>query len=133
MSRRKPPAVNQHVALIKHLEEEGDAIYHEAVGALFAGNPNPLGRAIFTNVTMITRSTAAWQWQIFASTSSGDPYATSASTWGLPTAHHFRALIPAVARPWGAAAPSRKAGDRRSHVAVQRLRQSHRRTGEESC
>jgi len=39
---RKPPAVNQHVALIKHLEEEGDAIYHEAVGALFSGNPNPL-------------------------------------------------------------------------------------------
>jgi uncharacterized protein len=39
---RKPPLVNQHVALIKHLEEEGDAIYHEAVGALFAGNPNPL-------------------------------------------------------------------------------------------
>ncbi len=39
---RKPPAVNQHVALIKHLEEEGDAIYHEAMGALFAGNPNPL-------------------------------------------------------------------------------------------
>jgi len=39
---RKPPAVNQHVALIKHLEEEGDAIYHEAVGALFAGTPNAL-------------------------------------------------------------------------------------------
>ena len=39
---RKPPQVNEHVALIKHLEEEGDAIYHEAVGALFAGNPNPL-------------------------------------------------------------------------------------------
>jgi uncharacterized protein Yka (UPF0111/DUF47 family) len=39
---RKPPLVNQHVALIKHLEEEGDAIYHEAVGALFAGSPNPI-------------------------------------------------------------------------------------------
>ena len=39
---RKPPAVNQHVALIKHLEEEGDAIYHDAVGALFAGTPNAL-------------------------------------------------------------------------------------------
>jgi hypothetical protein len=39
---RKPPSVNEHVALIKHLEEEGDAIYHEAVGALFAGDPNPL-------------------------------------------------------------------------------------------
>jgi uncharacterized protein len=39
---RKPPLVNQHVALIKHLEEEGDAIYQDAVGALFAGNPDPL-------------------------------------------------------------------------------------------
>jgi uncharacterized protein Yka (UPF0111/DUF47 family) len=39
---RKPPIVNQAVGLIKHLEEEGDAIYHEAMGALFAGNPNPL-------------------------------------------------------------------------------------------
>jgi predicted phosphate transport protein (TIGR00153 family) len=39
---RKPPIVNQHVALIKHLEEEGDAIYQEAVGALFAGAPDPL-------------------------------------------------------------------------------------------
>ena len=39
---RQPREVNEHVALIKHLEEEGDAIYHEAVGALFAGNPNPL-------------------------------------------------------------------------------------------
>ena len=33
---RKPPLVNEHVALIKHLEEEGDAVYHEAMGALFA-------------------------------------------------------------------------------------------------
>jgi uncharacterized protein Yka (UPF0111/DUF47 family) len=39
---RKPPIVNQHVALIKHLEEEGDAIYQDAVGALFAGSPDPL-------------------------------------------------------------------------------------------
>jgi predicted phosphate transport protein (TIGR00153 family) len=39
---RKPPQVNEHVALIKHLEEEGDAIYHEAVGVLFAGTPDPL-------------------------------------------------------------------------------------------
>ena len=39
---RKPLQVNQHVALIKHLEEEGDAIYHEAVSALFAGRPDPL-------------------------------------------------------------------------------------------
>jgi uncharacterized protein Yka (UPF0111/DUF47 family) len=39
---RQPREVNEHVALIKHLEEEGDAIYHEAVGALFAGSPDPL-------------------------------------------------------------------------------------------
>jgi len=39
---RRPKAVNQHVVAIKQLEEEGDAIYHEAVGALFSGNPNPL-------------------------------------------------------------------------------------------
>lgn len=39
---RRPPTVNQHVALIKHLEEEGDAVYHEAMGALFSGDPNPL-------------------------------------------------------------------------------------------
>jgi uncharacterized protein len=39
---RKPPLVNEHVALVKHLEEEGDAVYHEAVGALFAGKPDPL-------------------------------------------------------------------------------------------
>jgi predicted phosphate transport protein (TIGR00153 family) len=41
-SMRKPPIVYQHVVAIKQLEEEGDAIYHEAVGALFAGSPNPL-------------------------------------------------------------------------------------------
>jgi uncharacterized protein len=41
-SMRKPMTVNQHVAVIKHLEEEGDAIYHEAVGALFSGSPDPL-------------------------------------------------------------------------------------------
>lgn len=39
---RKPGMVNQHAAEIKRLEEEGDAIYHEAVGALFAGSPDPL-------------------------------------------------------------------------------------------
>ncbi len=39
---RKPIAVNQHVVAIKQLEEEGDALYHEAVGALFAGTPDPL-------------------------------------------------------------------------------------------
>ena len=39
---RKPQVVNQHVGLIKRMEEEGDAIYHEAVGALFAGKPDPI-------------------------------------------------------------------------------------------
>jgi predicted phosphate transport protein (TIGR00153 family) len=39
---RKPAIVNQHVVAIKQLEEQGDAIYHEAVGALFAGRPDPL-------------------------------------------------------------------------------------------
>ena len=39
---RKPPLVNEHVGLIKHLEEEGDAIYQDAVGQLFAGHPDPL-------------------------------------------------------------------------------------------
>ena len=34
--------VNQHAAIIKQLEEEGDEIYHEAVGALFAGTPDAL-------------------------------------------------------------------------------------------
>src|SRR5689334_17797880 len=39
---RRSVAVTQHVARIKQLEEEGDAVYHEAVGALFTGQPNPL-------------------------------------------------------------------------------------------
>ncbi len=39
---RKPKMVTQHVGRIKQLEEEGDAIYHEAVGDLFSGSPNPL-------------------------------------------------------------------------------------------
>lgn len=39
---RKPQIVNEHVGLIKHLEEEGDAIYHDAVGALFSGQPDPI-------------------------------------------------------------------------------------------
>jgi hypothetical protein len=41
-SIRKPSAVNMHAVEIKRLEEEGDAIYHEAMGALFAGHPDPL-------------------------------------------------------------------------------------------
>ena len=40
---RKPPTGERNAsAEIKQLEEEGDAIYHEAVGALFAGKPDPL-------------------------------------------------------------------------------------------
>jgi uncharacterized protein Yka (UPF0111/DUF47 family) len=39
---KKPTIVNQHAAVIKHLEEEGDTIYHDAVGALFAGTPDPI-------------------------------------------------------------------------------------------
>jgi predicted phosphate transport protein (TIGR00153 family) len=39
---RTPSQVTAQTAQIKKLEEEGDAIYHEAVGALFAGKPDPL-------------------------------------------------------------------------------------------
>jgi predicted phosphate transport protein (TIGR00153 family) len=39
---RKPAIVHQRVAAIKRLEEEADAVYHEAVGALFSGTPDPL-------------------------------------------------------------------------------------------
>ena len=39
---RKPKIVNQNTATIKQLEEEGDAVYHEAVGALFTGKPDPI-------------------------------------------------------------------------------------------
>ena len=39
---RKPRLVNLHVAAIKKLEEEGDAAYHESVGKLFSGQPDPL-------------------------------------------------------------------------------------------
>jgi predicted phosphate transport protein (TIGR00153 family) len=39
---RKTKLVAAKVAEIKKLEEEGDAIYHDAVGALFAGRPDPL-------------------------------------------------------------------------------------------
>ena len=39
---RKTKLVAARVAEIKKLEEEGDAIYHDAVGALFAGRPDPL-------------------------------------------------------------------------------------------
>ena len=39
---RKPALVNQHVAAIKKLEEEGDGFYHDAMGQLFRGQPDPL-------------------------------------------------------------------------------------------
>jgi predicted phosphate transport protein (TIGR00153 family) len=42
MAVKKPALVSAQAAEIKKLEEEGDAIYHEAVGALFAGTPDPL-------------------------------------------------------------------------------------------
>jgi len=41
-SIRRPQLVNQYTVEIKHLEEEGDAIYHEAMGALFSGQPDPM-------------------------------------------------------------------------------------------
>jgi uncharacterized protein Yka (UPF0111/DUF47 family) len=39
---KKPKIVAQRSREIKLMEEEGDAIYHEAVGLLFKGTPNPL-------------------------------------------------------------------------------------------
>jgi uncharacterized protein len=39
---RKPKIVNANTATIKQLEEEGDAVYHEAIGALFNGSPDPI-------------------------------------------------------------------------------------------
>ena len=42
MSIKKPSEVAASAAKIKLLEEEGDALYHAAVGALFAGKPDPL-------------------------------------------------------------------------------------------
>jgi predicted phosphate transport protein (TIGR00153 family) len=39
---KKPAVVKTHVTEIKILEEEGDAIYHDAVGQLFAGKPDPI-------------------------------------------------------------------------------------------
>ena len=41
-SIRQTKLVSEQVAEIKKLEEEGDALYHSAVGALFAGHPDPL-------------------------------------------------------------------------------------------
>ncbi len=39
---RRPSDVSAQASQIKKLEEEGDAIYHDAVGALFSGTPDPL-------------------------------------------------------------------------------------------
>jgi uncharacterized protein len=39
---RKPAMVLKRSMEIKQLEEEGDAIYHAAVGGLFKGTPDPL-------------------------------------------------------------------------------------------
>ena len=42
LSIKTPAQVSAQAAEIKRLEEEGDAIYHDAVGALFAGTPDPI-------------------------------------------------------------------------------------------
>ncbi len=39
---KRPSEVATQTALIKLLEEEGDALYHDAVGSLFAGKPDPI-------------------------------------------------------------------------------------------
>ena len=39
---KKPSEVSAQASEIKKLEEEGDAIYHDAVGQLFAGTPDPI-------------------------------------------------------------------------------------------
>lgn len=39
---KKPSEVSRYASQIKQLEEEGDALYHEAVGALFTGKPDPI-------------------------------------------------------------------------------------------
>lgn len=39
---KKVRLVHKHVVAIKKLEEEGDAIYHDAVGELFSGTPDPI-------------------------------------------------------------------------------------------
>ena len=39
---KKPRIVAENGRRIKQLEEEGDAVYHQAVGSLFRGDPNPL-------------------------------------------------------------------------------------------
>ncbi|MGH7638914.1 MAG: DUF47 domain-containing protein, partial [Gemmatimonadaceae bacterium] len=39
---KRPKEVNASAIEVKRIEEEGDAVYHQAVGELFMGNPNPL-------------------------------------------------------------------------------------------
>ena len=39
---KKPQMVYEHGVRIKRLEEQADAIYHETLGHLFAGTPDPL-------------------------------------------------------------------------------------------
>jgi uncharacterized protein len=39
---KKPTLVVERGVQVKRLEEEGDQIYHEAIGALFDGTPDPL-------------------------------------------------------------------------------------------
>ena len=39
---KKPKMILAETGRLKKLEEEGDAIYHEAIGALFQGSPDPL-------------------------------------------------------------------------------------------
>ena len=39
---KKPKVVQERAREIKLMEEEGDAIYHSAIGELFKGTPNPL-------------------------------------------------------------------------------------------
>jgi predicted phosphate transport protein (TIGR00153 family) len=39
---KKTSVVVQHSVKLKQLEEEGDAVYHAAVGGLFEGTPDPL-------------------------------------------------------------------------------------------
>lgn len=39
---RKPSDVRAAAIEVKRIEEEGDGVYHEAVGALFQGRPDPL-------------------------------------------------------------------------------------------
>ena len=41
-SIKTPSEVSVQASKIKTLEEEGDALYHEAVGALFSGTPDPI-------------------------------------------------------------------------------------------